>query len=90
VHAVIPEPGGQPLVLLQVGWPADPRQTAALLVALDHGDERSVPLLAQWCTRQASVAPVRQQGSELEFRRQSLERVHAVLVAEQLMATPHG
>jgi hypothetical protein len=91
VHAVIPEPGGQPLVLLQVGWPAHPRQTAALLVALDHGDERSVPLLAQWCTRQASVAPVRRQGSELEFRRrQSLERVHAVLVAEQLMAIPHG
>ena len=49
--------------------------------------ERSVPLLAQWCTRRASVAPVRQQGSELEFRRrQSLEPVHAVLVAEQLMA----
>jgi hypothetical protein len=87
VHAVIPEPGGQPLVLLQVGWPAHPRQMASLLVALDHGDERSVPLLAQWCTRQASVAPVRQQGSELEFRRrQSLERVHAVLVAEQLVA----
>jgi hypothetical protein len=91
LHAVIPEPGGQRLILLQVGWPAHPRQTAALLVALDHGDERSVPLLAQWCTRQASVAPVRQQGSELEFRRrQSLERVHAVLVAEQLMAIPHG
>jgi len=87
VHAVIPEPGGQPLVLLQVGWPAHPRQMASLLVALDPGDERSVPLLAQWCTRQASVAPVRQQGSELEFRRrQSLERVHAVLVAEQLVA----
>ena len=64
---------------------------AALLVALDHGDEASVPLLAQWCTRQASVAPVRQHGPELEFRRRrSLERVHAVLVAEQLMATPHG
>ena len=50
-----------------------------------------MPLPAQWCTRQASVAPVRQQGPELEFRRrQSLERVHAVLVAEQLMAAPHG
>ncbi len=48
-------------------------------------------MLAQWCTRQASVAPVRQQGPELEFRRrQSLERVHAVLVAEELMATPRG
>jgi hypothetical protein len=91
VRAVIPEPGDEPLVLLQVGWPAHPRQMSALLVALDHGDERSVPLLSQWCTRQASVAPVRQPGSGLEFRRrQSLERVHAVLVAEQLMATPRG
>lgn len=91
VHAVIPEPGEQPLVLVQVGWPAHPRQTAALLLALDHGDERSLPLLAQWCTLQSSVAPVRQQGPELEFRRrQTLERVHAVLVAEQLMAAPHG
>lgn len=91
VHAVIPEPGEQPFVLLQVGWPAHPRQTAALLLALDHGDEQSLPLLAQWCTLQSSVAPVRQQGPELEFRRrQTLERVHAVLVAEQLMAAPHG
>ena len=91
VHAVIPEPGEAPLVLLQVGWPAHPRQTAALLVALDYGDERSLPLLAQWCALRSSVAPVRQQGPELEFRRrQTLERVHAVLVAEQPMAAPHG
>ncbi len=91
VHAVIPEPGDMPLVLLQVGWPAHPRQAATLLVALDQGDERSLPLLAQWCTRQSSVAPVRQQGAQLELRRrQSLERVHAVLVAEHRMATPHG
>jgi hypothetical protein len=91
VQAVIPEPGGQPLVLLKVGWPAHPRQAATLLVALDRGDQRALPLLAQWCARQASVAPVRQQGCELEFRRrQSLERVHAVLVAEQTMAAPYG
>ena len=84
VQAVIPEPDRQSLVLLQVGWPAHPRQAATLLVALDRGDQRSLPLLAQWCTGQASVAPVRQEGSELEFRRrQSLERIHAVLVAEQ-------
>ncbi|HTT52629.1 MAG TPA: hypothetical protein VMH35_14610 [Streptosporangiaceae bacterium] len=84
VHAVIPEPGGPPLVLLQVGWPAHPRPAATLLVALDRGDQPSLPLLAQCCARQAPVAPVRQQGAGLEFRRrQSLERVHAVLVAEQ-------
>ena len=91
VQAVIPEPGGQSLVLLRVGWPAHPRQAAALLVALDRGDQLSLPLLSQWCTRQASVAPVRQEGAELELRRrQSLERVHAVLVAEQPMAASHG
>jgi hypothetical protein len=91
VRAVIAEPGDEPLVLLEVGWPAHPREVAALLLALDHGDDRSLPLLAQWCTRQSPVAPVRQQGSELEFRRRrSLERVHAVLVAEQPMAAPHG
>jgi hypothetical protein len=90
VQAVIPEPGGIPLVLLQVGWPAHPRQSAALLVALDHGDERSLPLLARWCTLRSPVAPVRQQGAELELRRrQSLERVHAVLVTEQSMIAPH-
>jgi hypothetical protein len=53
--------------------------------------EQSLPLLSQWCSRQASVSPVRQQGAELELRRrQSLERVHAVLVAEQVMAAPYG
>jgi hypothetical protein len=91
LRAVIPEPGGESLVLLQVGWPAHPRQAATLLVALDGGDQRSLPLLAEWCARQASVAPVRQHGAGLEFRRrQSLERVHAVLVAEQTLAAPHG
>ena len=91
VYAVIPEPGSDPLVLLRVVWPAHPRQTAALLLALDRGDERSLLLLAQWCTGQWPVAPVRQQGAELEFRRrQSLERVHAILVAEQPMVAPHG
>jgi hypothetical protein len=58
-------------------------KVATLLVALDGGDHRSLPLLSQWCERQASIAPVRRQGAELELRRrQSLERVHAVMVAE--------
>jgi hypothetical protein len=35
--------------------------------------------------RQASIAPVRQRGAELELRcRQSLERMHAVMVAEDI------
>jgi hypothetical protein len=83
VRAIVPQPGEQPLVLLLVDWPAHPQRAATLLVALDRGDDRSVPLLSQWCATQASVSPTRQGGADLELRRrQSLERVHAVLVAE--------
>jgi hypothetical protein len=83
VRAIVPQPGEQPLVLLLVGWPAHPQRAATLLVALDRGDDRSVPLLSQWCATRASVSPTRQGGADLELRRrQSLERVHAVLVAE--------
>lgn len=83
VRAVVPQPGGQQLVLLYVGWPKQPPRAATLLVALDSGDHRSLSLLSRWCERQASIAPVRHQGAELELRRrQSLERVHAVMVAE--------
>jgi hypothetical protein len=83
VRAIVPQPGEQPLVLLLVDWPAHPQRAATLLVALDRGDDRSVPLLSQWCATQASVSPTRQGGADMELRRrQSLERVHAVLVAE--------
>ena len=83
VRAIIPQPDERSLVLLLVDWPAHPQRAATLLVALDRGDDRSVPLLSQWCATQASVSPTRQGGADLEFRRrQSLERVHAVLVAE--------
>jgi hypothetical protein len=83
VRAVVPQPDESGLVLLLVGWPAQSRQTATLLVALDSGDRRSVPMLAHWCATQASVSPSRlgQAGIELR-RRQSLDRVQAVLVAE--------
>ena len=83
VRAIVPQPGEQPLVLLLVDWPAHPQRAATLLVALDRGDDRSVPLLSQWCTTRASISPTRQGGADMELRRrQSLERVHAVLVAE--------
>ena len=56
---------------------------AALLVALDSGDHRSLPLLSRWCERQASDRASPPPGAELELRRrQSLERVRAVMVAE--------
>jgi hypothetical protein len=88
VQAVIPQPeeprpDAPPLVLLRVGWPEYSDRAATLLVALDVGDRQSLSLLSQWCAGQASVAPVRREGAELELRRrQSLERVHAVMVAE--------
>ena len=82
LQAVVTQPDEPPLVLLRVGWPAHPRQAATLLVALDSGDDRSLSLLSQWCSTHASVSPTRR-GAELELRRrQSLERVHAILVAE--------
>jgi len=83
VRAIVPQPDEPSLVLLLVGWPAHPRQEATLLVALDRGNHRSIPLLSQWCATEASVSPTRQEGATLELRRRrSLERVHAVLVAE--------
>jgi hypothetical protein len=83
VRAVIPQPDDRPLVLLRVAWPAHPQLEATLLIALAAEDHRSLPLLAQWSVTGASVSPVRRAGAGLELRRrQSLERVHAVLIAE--------
>ena len=88
VRAIIPQPDEPSLVLLVVAWPAHPRQEATLLVVIDTGDHRSVPLLTQWCTTEASVSPTRRGGAALELRRrQSLERVHAVLIAEDRVPT---
>ena len=78
-----------PVVLLLVEWPAHRERAATLLVRLDHGDQRSVPLLSQWCAGQASVSPSRREGGRLELRRrQSLERVRGVLVAEDPQRAP--
>jgi len=83
VRAIVPQPGDQPLVLLLVGWPAHPQRTATMLLAIDSSDHRSVPLLSLWCATQAPVSPTRRDGADLELRRrQSLERVHAALIAE--------
>ncbi len=82
LNAVVAQPDEQS-VLLHVDWPAHPQRAATLLLALDPDDRRSLVLLSQWCAGQASVSPVRRDGAEVVLRRrQSLERVHAVLVAE--------
>jgi hypothetical protein len=85
VRAVVPQdiPGEPSLVLLLVEWPAHRERTATLLVNLGRTDQRSLPLLSQWCAAHASVSPARRTDGELELRRrQSLERVRGVLVAE--------
>jgi hypothetical protein len=93
VQAIIPQPDERPLVLvlvlLLVNWPAHPERAATLLVALPSDDQRSVPLLSRWCATQASVSPVRQRAGDLELRRrQSLERVRAELIAEDICPPP--
>ena len=85
VRAVVPQdlPGEPSLVVVFVEWPAHRERPATLLVDLGGTDQRSLALLTQWCATQASVSPTRCADGELELRRrQSLERVRAVLVAE--------
>jgi hypothetical protein len=87
LQAVVAQPDEPPLVLLHVDWPAYPQRMATLLVELDRDDRRSLSVLTGWCACRASIAPSRRAGAELELRRrQSLERVHAVLIAEDISA----
>jgi hypothetical protein len=82
LKAVVAQPDDQ-LVLVSVDWPAHPGQSAMLLLALDEGDVWSMSLLSEWCAGQASVSPLRCPPRRLVLRRrQSLERVHAQLLAE--------
>ena len=83
VRAVVAQPDDPSVVLLRVGWPAHPQRAATLLVALDHADQPPVALLSQWCATAASVSPARRGDRGMELRRrQSLERVHGILIAE--------
>jgi hypothetical protein len=83
---VVRQPTEQSVILLDVVWPAHPRQAATLLLALASDDVRSVPLLSEWCTNHESVAPRRLDGAELELRRrQSTDRVRALLMAEDVV-----
>jgi len=85
VRAVVPQniPGEPSLVLVLVEWPAHRERSATLLMDLGRADQRSLPLLSQWCAARASVSPARRPGGELELRRrQSLERVRGLLIAE--------
>ena len=88
LNAVVAQPDEQPMVLLHVHWPAHPRRAATLLLALDGDDRHSLSLLSQWCADRVPVSSARQNGAELTLRRrQGLQRVHAVLVAEDTSPT---
>jgi hypothetical protein len=82
VQSAVPQPDELSLVIMQVGWPAYPERVAVLLVALDRDEQRAVSLLSEWSVSGASVAAVHR-GAEVELRRRrSLERVYAILLAE--------
>jgi hypothetical protein len=82
VRLVVPESDELSPAIVQVGWPAHPGQVANLLVTFDHDERRALSLLLEWSAAGASVATQRH-GMAVEFRRrQSLERVHATLLAE--------
>jgi Lrp/AsnC ligand binding domain len=83
VQSAVPQPDDLSPVIMQVGWPAHPELVATLLVALDdHDEQRAVSVLCRWSASRAGIAALRR-GAELELRRrQSLERVHAILLAE--------
>jgi hypothetical protein len=86
VRSVIPEPDELSPVIVQVSWPAYPSRVAFLLVTLDRDERLALSLLSRWSVTGASVTAERQ-GAELELRRrQSLERVHAILIAEDYQA----
>jgi hypothetical protein len=82
LNAVISQPDEESVVLLHVGWPAHPQRATTLLLALDGDEPRSLLLLSEWCAGQASVSPLREGAQVVLRRRQSLDRVHATLVAE--------
>jgi hypothetical protein len=91
VRSVIPQPGQPSLILLLVEWPTQPGRAATLVMSLDQADQRSVPLLSQWCATRASISPTRCGGEHIEIRRrQSLERVRGVLVAEDAVTALSG
>ena len=86
VLSVLLEPDELSPVIVQVRWPAHPSRVATLLVTLDHDERLALSLLSRWSLTGASVMAERH-GAELELRRrQSLERVHAILIAEDYQA----
>jgi hypothetical protein len=83
LRAVVPQPEQPSTVLLLVQWPAHPERASTLLLDVAGEAERSLDLLARWCSARASVSPSRPGPGQIELRRrQSLDRVTASLLAE--------
>jgi hypothetical protein len=79
IENVLAEPDDE-LVLVRVGWPAHPSQESLLLLRPAAATETS--RLLGWCASRASVS-TSWTGSSVEFRRRrSVERIHAVVLAE--------
>jgi hypothetical protein len=82
VQLIVPESDASSPIIMQVGWPAHPSQVASLLVRFDRDERRALSLLSKWSLTGASVSAQRQ-GMAVELRRrQTLQRVHATLLAE--------
>ena len=89
---------GWPEILCEAWWPSRMSSRLSCLTwyglpirggkrpcwwLLGRNDTGSLSRLSQWCAGAASVSAVRHYGAELKLRRrQSLECVHAVLIAE--------
>jgi hypothetical protein len=82
IQSAVLQPDEESLVIVQVGWPTYPDRGATLLVELDRDEQRAASLLFRWSASVVAVAAMRR-GPEVELRRrQSLERVHGILLAE--------
>jgi hypothetical protein len=91
LRAVVPQPERPSMVLLLAEWPAHPERASTLLLDLAGEAERSLALLAQWCSARASVSPTRPGPGQIELRRrQSLDRVRARLLAEDAIPLLSG
>jgi hypothetical protein len=83
IDAVLDDPTGGRDVLIVARWPARPDRRSTLVLDIGPGGTRAQRLLATWCEQQVSIAPTRVGAEQIELRRrQSSQRVHAVLLSE--------
>ncbi len=87
--AAIPQPDASDYAIISVAWPARPWMRASLLLALDERSHHTMRVLSEWCTQGARVVLVSLGNGFIEMRRrQSLERLKVLLVAEDRLSLP--